>query len=356
MPRSSPSTMKDWHKVAVIAVVSALTLALHYGWNPFGGSHSHIIHAIHGRLCYIPILLAAGWFGLRGGVLGALGISLAVTPYIMLSNDLGIHELVAEYSEIVFYFSLGTLVGWLFDRQRRAERERTDAELRLAQAERLGILGRMVATVAHEIRNPLGSIRGSVEILADDISRDSPQREFVDIITLESKRLENIVNTYLEYGAPKPPQRDNSDLTSILRDSIRRFSTQMEHVAISSDIPANLVGRFDSEQVSRIMVNLLSNAAEATAKGGRICVSARTQGSVAIVDVSDTGPGVASELVGRLFQPFVTNKANGSGLGLALSREIAEAHGGQLEFVPIADGLTGACFRLTLPIDLPKEN
>jgi len=355
MLRSSRSSLRDWQKLGVIAVVSALTLSLHYGWNPLGSGHSHLIHAIHGRLCYIPILLAAGWFGLLGGVLGALGISLAVTPYILLNGNLDVHALIAEYAEIVFYFSLGGLVGWLFDRQRRAERERTNAERKLAQSERLSLLGRMVATVAHEIRNPLGSIRGSVEILAEDVSQNSPQREFVDIITSETKRLESIVNTYLEYGAPKPPQCRTSDLVTMIRATIHRFETQTKGVTITTELPSKLVGTFDPQQISRIIVNLLSNAAEAMPSGGTICVSVRPEDSFARVDVSDNGPGVLEELADNLFEPFVTSKISGSELGLVLSREIAEAHGGRLELVPAGNGTTGACFRLTLPIDGQKE-
>lgn len=341
--------MRNWQKVLVIALVSAVTLAFHYGWNPFGGGHSHLLHSIHGRLCYVPILLAAGWFGLAGGLLGALGISLAVLPYIVLHPNLGAHELTTEYTELFFYFALGGLTGWLFDRQRRADDQRIKAERRLAQTERLGLLGRMVATVAHEVKNPLGSIRGSVEILADDISRENPKREFIDIIQSETHRLEAIVDTYLEYGSPKPPERTRGDLAALIRSVTDPFLSANPDFALKLDLPEAMPADFDAGQIRRVLINLLNNGREATAHGGEMMLQAQIVEAALIIDVADTGAGIPSEIREKLFEPFVTSKATGSGLGLSLSREIVEAHGGKLELVEQDPGTTGSRFRITLP-------
>ena len=347
--------MRSWQKILVIATVSAVTLAFHYGWNPFGGGHSHLLHSIHGRLCYVPILLAAGWFGLRGGLLGALGISLAVLPYILLHPDLGTHELTTEYTELFFYFALGGLTGWLFDRQRKTDDQRITAERKLAQTERLGLLGRMVATVAHEVKNPLGSIRGSAEILSDDIPRDNPKREFIDIIQSETARLETIVDTYLEYGSPKPPERTPGDLAALVRSVSEQYRSTDPSLAIRIDVPEAMPADFDAGQIRRVLINLLSNAREATSSGGQIEVRAHATDAGLVVDVSDTGAGIPPEIKARLFEPFVTSKATGSGLGLSLSREIVEAHGGKLELVGGEPGKTGSCFRITLPGADAKE-
>jgi len=341
--------MRSWQKVVVIAMVSAITLAFHYGWNPIGGGHSHLLHSIHGRLCYIPILLAAGWFGLAGGILGALGISLAVLPYILLHPSLGAHELTTEYTELFFYFALGALSGWLFDRQRQADDQRIRAERKLAQTERLGLLGRMVATVAHEVRNPLGSIRGSVEMLADEIPHESPRREFIDIIQSETRRLETIVDAYLEYSSPKPPQRARGDLATLVRSVSEQFRSGDPALGVRLDIPETMPADFDAGQIRRVLLNLMSNAREAVSSGGKLTVQAEATEAGLVIEVSDTGAGIPSHIKERLFEPFVTSKATGSGLGLSLSREIVEAHGGTLEFVEKGPGQTGSCFRITLP-------
>jgi len=348
--------MKIRYKILVITLVSVVTLAFHYGWNPFGGGHSHILHSIHGRLCYIPILLAAGWFGLRGGLLGALGISLAVMPFILTRPELGMHDLTAEYTEIFFYFALGALTGWLFDRQRQADDRRIQAERKLAQAERLGLLGRMVAAVAHEIRNPLGSIRGAVEILADDIPPESTKREFIDIIQVETGRLGGIVDSYLEYSVPKPPQREPGDLVHLIRDVLRQFGPEHPAVRLHPELPEMLPARFDAGQIRRVLLNLLDNAADALSSGGEVRLTARAEGDRICIDVVDDGPGLPDVVRARLFQPFVTDKASGSGLGLSLSHEIVKAHGGCLELVPAVPPATGAHFRITLPAGAAEES
>jgi len=348
--------MRTWQKIAVIVVVAGVTLTFHYGWNPFGGEHSHVLHSIHGRLCYVPILLAAGWFGLRGGVLGALGISLSVLPYIFTHPELGAHELTTEYMEIIFYFGLGALTGWLFDRQRFADFKRIQAERKLAQTERLGMLGRMVATVAHEIRNPLGSIRGSVEILSDDIPADSPRHEFVNIIQAETNRLDSIVNTYLEYSTPRKPRTVPGNLAALVHDVVNDFPIPSAAIEIQTDLPEKLEAEFDPDQIRRVLLNLLRNAFEAMPDTGTITISGARSDHTATLDISDTGPGISPDLQAQLFQPFVSDKASGSGLGLSLSREIVEAHGGRLELIPAHPPEAGAHFRITLPADGQTEN
>lgn len=342
--------VRGFYRWLVVGGVAVATLAFHYGWNPFGGEHSHVVHSIHGRLCYVPILLAAGWFGLRGGILTAAGISLAVMPYILSREELGVHELTTEYVEIVFYFALGALTGWLFDRQRGADDKRIEAERKLAHTERLGMLGRMVATVAHEIRNPLGSIRGSVEILSDEIAHDNPKHEFVEIIQAETERLDTIVNTYLEYSNPKAPERASGDLGALVEEVVRTFPLKDERIRVETKVARHLVAEFDSGQIRRVVLNLLRNAVEALPGGGQVSVTVGRHDTKAEIEIRDNGQGIPRDVAGQIFQPFVTSKANGSGLGLSLSREIVEAHGGTLQLLPSKAPETGARFVISLPL------
>jgi signal transduction histidine kinase len=281
--------------------------------------------------------------------------SLAVIPFIVMHPSLGLHDRTTEYTEIVFYFALGGLTGWLFDRQRLSDEQRIKAERRLAQTERLGMLGRMVATVAHEVKNPLGSIRGSVEILSDEIPKEHARREFIDIIQAETERLEAIVDTYLEYGSPKPPQRRPGDLSALIRAQCEQVRATHAGIRLAQDIPERMPAEFDPGQLRRVLINLLNNAAEAMPNGGEITVKAGPERAAFVITIADHGAGIPAEVREHLFEPFVTSKASGSGLGLSLSREIVEAHGGQLELDLEPPVGVGSIFRITLPASGMQE-
>ena len=124
-------------KVGILMGIIALTLGIHYGWliEPIFG-HIHWVHAIHGRFCYIPIVIAAIWFGTRGGFLVAAIISILVMPYIIGAN-LEAHSLADEFTEIVFYFAIALLSGALIDRELRARKRAQDARLQLERSQKL---------------------------------------------------------------------------------------------------------------------------------------------------------------------------------------------------------------------------
>ena len=156
---------KKTTKFYILGGVIALTLGVHYGWifQPLFG-HVHWLHAIHGRFCYIPIVIAAAWFGLRGGLLTALFISVAILPYIFTS-DLGAHDLADELAEIVFYFAIALLAGGLITREFRTRKKAEEIRLQLERSHKMSLVGQIAAGMAHEIKNPLASIKGAVEIL-----------------------------------------------------------------------------------------------------------------------------------------------------------------------------------------------
>lgn len=190
---------KGWLVLALVALTAA-TVSFHYGFLMPPGMH--VLHAIHGRLCYIPIILGAIWFGVRGGLATAFAITALTIPYTLRIHDH--HTLIGEYTEMVFYVAIGLMTGVLIEREWR-ERERREALQReLARSERLSSLGQMAAGLAHEIRNPLGSIQGVAELLGDDAPVGSKKRELLDVLRKESKRLGTVVDDFLNFARPRP--------------------------------------------------------------------------------------------------------------------------------------------------------
>src|SRR5262245_14020941 len=142
-PHMTARALKRW-RIGIVAALTAATVSFHYGIL-IPSAHGTVIHAIHGRLCYVPIILAAIWFGVRGGFLSALSITLLTLPYPWLRGITDHHTLVAEYTEMVFYFAIGVMTGVLIERQWR-ERDRSAVlERELARRERLSSLGQMAA-------------------------------------------------------------------------------------------------------------------------------------------------------------------------------------------------------------------
>jgi len=237
------------------------------------------------------------------------------------------------------------------------ERDTTD-ELRLrdqlVHSERLSAIGELVAGVAHEINNPLQTIVGSVELMMDEVTTPTLQRD-LDVVRREAARAGQIVRNLLSFVRRSAPDRGQIDLNEVLRAVIglREFHLQQNNVAIVSQLhPAPLPALANREEIQQIVLNLVLNAEQAiqlSGVGSRITVRSYTAGRYQVIEVADNGPGIGPEIRGRIFEPFFTTKdvGQGTGLGLSISHGIAASHGGSLELCPGVD--SGACLRLTLP-------
>jgi two-component system sensor histidine kinase HydH len=349
------SSAATW-KLVVLAGVISVTLAIHYGWPAHAlGVHSSLLMVIHARLCYIPIVIAAVWFGLRGGLLAALLISVFIIPYIVL-RAVPAGELATELTEIVFYFAVGSLAGALVERE-RSQREKTErAHSRLEQAQRLSMMGQMAAGVAHEIKNPLASIKGASEIIAEDIAPDSPKREFLEIVQKETGRLDGTVRTFLEYARPQPFCPSLEKVEEILSSTLKQMEPQIRAASLNlrTDIPDFPErARVDPQKMRQVFINLLLNSVAATPPGGSISVklqqSGKGQNEFWMISFSDTGEGIAPEDLQRVFEPFFTKRTTGSGLGLAVVRSIVDEHGGTVQ-VSSEPG-RGSTFTVLLPLE-----
>lgn len=228
--------------------------------------------------------------------------------------------------------------------------ERRAMQEQIAQAERLADLGRMAAGIAHEIRNPLGAIVNSVNVLRRPGLGSDPR--LMQIVTEEADRLDDIIRQFLLFARPPARAPHAADLGALVDDTITLFRRDeglppAVDVALSrrSDLPLVVV---DASQIRQVLWNLLKNAAEATNESGRIDVTIdhAPDDSVAVLRVIDDGPGVTNPDL--IFEPFYTTRAQGTGLGLAVVHRIVRDHGGVISVRNVPG--RGACFELTLPV------
>jgi two-component system sensor histidine kinase PilS (NtrC family) len=211
------------------------------------------------------------------------------------------------------------------------ELRRMEEEVR--RADRLAALGKLSAGLAHEIRNPLASMCGSVALLGKSPGLAEKERKLLQIVFREGERLEALVREFLAFARPAEPRMENIDLGELLEDTIAVFKLDAKaaalDVGLDSPLPAVRI-RADAGQLRQVVWNLLSNAADAAGPGGKVRARLRSLESMAVLEVEDTGPGIAGEDLQRIFDPFFTTKESGTGLGLAIVHRIVEAHAGQL--------------------------
>ncbi|MEW6050301.1 MAG: ATP-binding protein [Candidatus Zixiibacteriota bacterium] len=319
-------------KLGTLVLTTALTLAIHYGWVQYLFGHYDWLHALHSRFCYIPIVIGAAWFGLRGGILTAAVISLLVVPYLY---GHGSHEvdLTQELVEIFFYFAIGGLIGALIDREERIRRKHEETERYLERSQHLSLLGQMAAGVAHEIKNPLASIKGAVEILSDCNTPETDRKEFREIVSSEIRRIDGTVRDFLEFGRPREPRYEEIDLSATVAATIKQVEAQAGAVGVSlrTNIDEGVVVLGDREKLHQVILNLILNALDASAHGSHIdiCVTERARHS-AVLAITDHGRGIAPGDLDKVFEPFFSTKATGTGLGLPIVKAIIEKHQGNI--------------------------
>ena len=232
--------------------------------------------------------------------------------------------------------------------------ELREMETRLKREERLAAVGRLAAGIAHEIRNPLASISGSIEMLREGKGVAAEDSRLMNIILRETDRLDGLITEFLQYVKPMKRRAAKVQMLDVLRETIealRATDGGRDVTFVLPDGPLAAV-RGDRDQLKQVVWNLLLNAMQATGGKGRVEVRATNsrlgeQGEVMLLEVRDDGVGIPPEEIGRIFEPFFTTKERGTGLGLAMVHKIVEAHEGHIEVESQAG--KGATFLVVLP-------
>ena len=219
----------------------------------------------------------------------------------------------------------------------------------LIRSERISTIGRLATSIVHDLRNPLAAICGGAEMLIDGRLSPEQVQRLAGNMFRASVQMQQLLQDLLDLGRGKAGQMrpcNLRDLVSTVADSLAA-TAQAQSVKVLLDVPESVELIVEQRRIERVFLNLMGNALEVMPEGGTLAVSARREQGSVLVEVQDTGPGIAPEIRGRLFQPFVTaRKASGLGLGLALARQTVVDHGGEMWLVP--DG-PGACFAFRLP-------
>jgi signal transduction histidine kinase len=220
----------------------------------------------------------------------------------------------------------------------------------LIRQERISTIGRLASSIVHDLRNPLAAIYGGSELLVDEDVPDAQKRRLAGNIHRAARRIQAMLQDLSNVSGGRSKDAESCLLDEVIQSAVEasRAMADSQGVKIEVNIPENMQVTVEKSRMERVFLNLIGNALEAMPRGGELHIRARPEGTVVLIDVEDTGPGISAEIRGQLFQPFVTyGKKNGLGLGLALSRQTVLDHGGDL-WVD-ANGSVGARFCLRLP-------
>ena len=247
---------------------------------------------------------------------------------IQLGNDSGVNHTV-QLSRLAIIDSDDTFVGTLLMMQDLSQVKKLEKDLR--RSERLAALGKMAAGVAHELRNPLSSIKGLALVLQSKFSGENHDRKTAAILVQEVERLNRSISELLDYARPQSLQKVDVDLQKLLDKGVSLLCIDAEAAGVRmvTDFPEVFpMIQADEDKLNQVFLNLFLNGIQAMESGGTLTVrTVKTDKSIKVI-VSDTGSGIEPDNLGRVFDPYFTTKPEGTGLGMAMSAKIVEEHGG----------------------------
>jgi len=241
------------------------------------------------------------------------------------------------------------LSGYLARRLQTASGRLVEVTERAERAERLAVLGRVAAALAHEIRNPLGSISGSIDIIREAPGLGEDEKRLCEIIRSETDRLNDLVGDMMNLARPREPSIETIDLARIARDVVelaRRSGRGERDVPIEFEGPEEAKVQGDAGQIRQLVWNLVRNAVQASTAGTKVNVRVDMVKGKPRIDVVDRGAGIPESMRDRIFDAFVTTRSQGVGIGLAVVKQIVDAHGAKIEVLDSDGG--GSTFRVTL--------
>lgn len=227
--------------------------------------------------------------------------------------------------------------------------DKKEIEEMMFRSEKMSVAGQLAAGIAHEIRNPLTSLKGFLQLIQAGISR---KEEYYKIMVEEIEKIETITSELLFISKPVAENKESETIHEMLQDVITLLYSQarLQNVQINFEKGSNSRLLCDRSQIKQLFINLIKNALEEMPKGGKIDIRQRQVGTDCIVDVVDEGPGIPDDVLAKLKEPFFTTKKEGTGLGLMICMQILDKHNGALDI--LRNETKGSTFRVSLPITL----
>ena len=288
-----------------------------------------------------------------GLVLAFLLVSQILEPIRRLAREVDAQKTSGRAEDEVKAISRS--VHWLMQDRDQTQTELEKSRENLVQAEKLAIVGKLAAGVAHSIRNPLTSVKMRLFSLGRTLNLTPTQKEDFHVIAEEIRNIDTIVQNFLEFSRPPKLRKQKLSPSEIVDLVLQLLKHRLESYEV--EVKVNRGHRLpliqiDPEQLKEALVNILVNACEAMGSGGKITIDEREghldgQGQGAVISITDNGPGVPPEIRDRIFEPFFTAKDDGSGLGLSIAARIIAEHGGRLDL--ISQEGQGASFLIYLP-------
>jgi signal transduction histidine kinase len=344
-------------RVQIVTDQLAWTAMIYVTGGPTSGATS-----LYGLTCLSGAILLGGEGGLYAALSGALWYVLLCGAFALrilpVPPDQPIDAYVTRWADMGYPLFLNLLAlcvvallsGYLAERLHTTGGHLREATERAEQAERLATLGRLAAGLAHEIRNPLGSIAGSIELLRTGGTLGAEDQKLCEIVERETARLNDLVGDMLDLSRPRAPVKSDVDLATTARDlvTLATKSGRGGDVIVRYAGPGAVRVLVDAAQMRQVVWNLMRNAIQASAPGAEVEVGiVRTDDGGLDLTIRDQGPGIPAEARARLFDAFFTTRAQGMGIGLAVVKRILDDHGFTVE-VESSEG-QGTTFRVRIP-------
>ncbi len=317
------------------------------------------------RMYYIPTVLAGLMRGWQGGIAIALLAGTAFASGTPPIWAVGRVDVLDQLLEISMFCLVGVLSGALTNRQRKQAEvlRRTSDQLREAneklgrnferikRAERIYSLAQLSAGLAHEIRTPLASLEGAAALVQCEGQSAERRREFLEIIQKESRRLNRLLTSFLEFAKPRQPELTLVEIDELLESVIIlvRHQCDASQLQLRKCVEPELRRlECDPEQMKQVLINLVMNACQAMPIGGTVLLEARRDRTGVNIDIHDQGECIEDGNLERIFDPFFTTKETGTGLGLSVAHQIVTRHKGALTIV--RNSSAGVTVRVSLPL------
>lgn len=373
--------------LTIVASTTAFISYFHINTSP----SDYQTHLILMQAYFVPVLIGAFQFGVVGGLGTAIVVSSIFTPHIMFQWVGDFEHNVMVILQILLFNVVGYLTGSKVEKERQEKlryreaaralklslkrleeqaSQLSDLEEQLRLSDRLAIIGELTASLAHELRNPLGTIRGTVEILQDELPAESRQSEFFQILIQETERMSAVVENYLSFARQQKSSSTRYQIQQVVQNTVLILGSRArkEQIRIQVDLPAEpLFLSGNPNDLRQILVNLILNAIEAMKQPGRIEIKGVLEDSgervaqpgqdrspLLLLRISDQGEGMPEEVLANIFTPFYTTKSSGTGLGLSIVKRIVD----QLHWkISVRSTLRrGTTFELLIPPGDPPKS